>query len=69
MLLAGASLVVMMVLEGSSPLAVVLLPPIVLVLGATFGAAVAGCTPADARRIGAWFGSRSHPSGPPAPRR
>lgn len=55
MLLAGASLVVMMVLEGSSPLAVLLLPPIVLVLGATFGAAVAGCTPADVRRIGAWF--------------
>jgi chemotaxis protein MotA len=55
MLLAGASLVVMMVMEGSSPLAVVLLPPIVLVLGATFGAAVAGCTPADVRRIGRWF--------------
>jgi chemotaxis protein MotA len=55
MLLAGTSLVVMMLLEGSSPLAVVLLPPLVLVFGATFGAAIAGSTASDIRRIGSWF--------------
>ena len=45
----------MMLLEGSSPLAVMLLPPIVLVFGATFGAAVAGSTMADLRKLGSWF--------------
>ncbi len=55
MLVAGASLVAMMVMEGSSPLAIILLPPLVLVLGATFGAALAGCTPADVRRMPSWF--------------
>ncbi len=42
MALAVGSLVAMMLLEGSSPLAVVLLPPLILVFGGTFGAAVAG---------------------------
>jgi chemotaxis protein MotA len=45
----------MMLLEGSSPLAIVLLPPLVLVFGATFGAAIAGSTTADVRKLGAWF--------------
>jgi hypothetical protein len=36
-------------------MAMMLLPPLVLDLGATSGAAVAGCTPADVRRIGSWF--------------
>jgi chemotaxis protein MotA len=55
MALAGLSLVAMMVLEGSSPLAVVLLPPLVLVFGATFGAAMAGSTASDIRKFGSWF--------------
>ena len=55
MALALGSLVVMMLLEGTSPLAIVLLPPLVLVFGATFGAAVAGSTSADLRRLGSWF--------------
>ena len=55
MALAGVSLVVMMVLEGSSPLAIVLLPPLVLVFGATFGAAIAGSTTSDFRKLGSWF--------------
>jgi chemotaxis protein MotA len=55
MALAVGSLLAMMVLEGSSPLAVVLLPPLVLVFGGTVGAAVAGSTMADVRRIGSWF--------------
>src|SRR3954467_573065 len=55
MLLAVGSLVAMMLLEGSSPLAVVLLPPLILVFGGTFGAAVAGSTLADVRKIGSWL--------------
>ena len=55
MALAVGSLLAMMVLEGSSPLAVVLVPPLILVLGGTFGAAIAGSTMADVRRIGSWF--------------
>ena len=55
MALALGSLVTMMLLEGTSPLAVILVPPLVLVFGATFGAAVAGATVADLRRLGSWF--------------
>jgi chemotaxis protein MotA len=55
MALALGSLIAMMLLEGSSPLAVILLPPLVLVFGATFGAAVAGSTMADLRKLGSWF--------------
>ena len=55
MALALGSLVTMMLLEGTSPLAVVLLPPLVLVFGATFGAAMAGSTTTDLRRLGSWF--------------
>jgi chemotaxis protein MotA len=53
--LAIGSLVAMMLLEGSSPLAVLLLPPLVLVFGGTFGAAVAGSTMSDVRKLGSWF--------------
>jgi len=56
MALAVGSLIVMMLLEGSSPLAVVLVPPLVLVFGGTFGAAIAGSTIADVRKLGRWFG-------------
>ena len=55
MALAMGSLIAMMLLEGSSPLAVILLPPLVLVFGATFGAAVAGSTMADLRKLSSWF--------------
>jgi chemotaxis protein MotA len=55
MALAGGALLVTMLLEGSSPLAIVLLPPLILVFGGTFGAAVTGSTMADVRRIGSWF--------------
>jgi chemotaxis protein MotA len=53
--LAMSSLVAMMLLEGSSPLAVVLVPPLILVFGGTFGAAVAGSTVDDVRKIGSWL--------------
>jgi chemotaxis protein MotA len=49
------SLVALMVLDGVDPLAIVLVPPLLLVFGGTFGATVAGGTAADIRRIGSWF--------------
>ena len=55
MALAAGALLVTMLLEGSSPMAIVLLPPLILVFGGTFGAAVAGSTMADIRRIPDWF--------------
>ncbi len=53
--MALGALLVMMLLEGSSPLAVVLLPTLVLVFGGTFGAAIAGSAMSDVRRIGSRF--------------
>jgi chemotaxis protein MotA len=50
-----ASLLALMIMEGSSPLAIVLLPPLILVFGGTFGAAIAGSALADVKKIGAWF--------------
>ena len=55
MVIALGALLTMMVLEGSSPMAIVLVPPLILVFGGTFGAAIAGSTLADVRRIGSWF--------------
>jgi chemotaxis protein MotA len=55
MALAVGSLIVMMLLEGANPLAVILLPPLILVFGATFGAAIAGSASSDVRKIGSWF--------------
>jgi chemotaxis protein MotA len=55
MALAVGSLLAMMVLEGSSPMAIMLGPPLILVFGGTLGAAIAGSTKSDVRRIGTWF--------------
>lgn len=55
MAIAVGSLLAMMLLEGSSPMAIMLIPPLILVFGGTFGAAIAGSTVADIRRIGEWF--------------
>lgn len=49
------ALLVTMILEGSSPMAIVLLPPMLLVFGGTFGAAIAGVAMADVKKIGGWF--------------
>jgi chemotaxis protein MotA len=49
------SLLALMVMEGSSPMAIVLLPPLILVFGGTFGAAIAGSAMADVKKIGGWF--------------
>ncbi|TFV68490.1 motility protein A [Blastococcus sp. CT_GayMR20] len=53
--LAVVSLLALMIMEGSSPLAIILLPPLILVFGGTFGAAIAGSAMADVKKIGAWF--------------
>src|SRR3954468_2553641 len=55
MAMAIGSLLAMILLEGSSPGALFLLPALILVFGATSGAAIAGSTSADVRRIGSWF--------------
>ena len=52
--LALCALLVTMLLEGSDPLAIILLPPLLLVFVATIGAAVAGSTMADVRQLGRW---------------
>src|SRR3954447_14271963 len=53
--LAVGALVVTMILEGSSPMAIILLPPLILVFGGTFGAAIAGSAMADLKKVGGWF--------------
>ncbi|GAA3172474.1 flagellar motor protein [Blastococcus jejuensis] len=53
--LATVSLLIMMIMEGSSPMAIVLLPAMILVFGGTFGAAIAGSSMSDVKKIGAWF--------------
>ena len=53
--LAIASLLFMMIMEGSSPLAIFLLPAMVLVFGGTFGAAISGSSMADVKKMGGWF--------------
>lgn len=53
--LAVVSLLALMIMEGSSPMAIMLLPPLILVFGGTFGAAIAGSALADVKKIGAWF--------------
>lgn len=52
--LALCALLVTMLLEGSDPLAIILLPPLLLVFVATVGAAIAGSTMADIRQLGRW---------------
>ena len=53
--LAVVALLVTMVLEGSSPMAIILLPPLLLVFGGTFGAAIAGSSMNDVKKMGGWF--------------
>jgi chemotaxis protein MotA len=44
-----------MILEGGSPMAIFLLPPLILVFAGTFGAAIAGSAMSDLKKIGGWF--------------
>lgn len=65
--LALGALLVTMLLEGASPLAVVLLPPLLLVFGATIGAGIAGSTMADLRKVGGWLRLALTPEVVPSP--
>jgi chemotaxis protein MotA len=53
--LALGALLTTMILEGSSPMAIVLIPPLILVFGGTFGAAIAGSAMSDLKKVGGWF--------------
>ncbi len=44
-----------MILEGGSPMAIILIPPLILVFGGTFGAAIGGISMNDVKKIGGWF--------------
>jgi chemotaxis protein MotA len=52
---AFGAILLTMILEGSSPMAIILLPPLILVFGGTFGAAIGGIAMSDVKKIGAWF--------------
>lgn len=53
--LALGALLTTMILEGSSPMAIILIPPLILVFGGTFGAAIAGSAMSDLKKVGGWF--------------
>ena len=55
MALALGAILLTMILEGSSPMAIILIPPLVLVFGGTFGAAITGVTMNDVKKLGVWF--------------
>jgi chemotaxis protein MotA len=48
-------ILVSMIIEGSSPMAIILIPPMLLVFGGTFGAAIAGSAMSDVTKVGGWF--------------
>jgi chemotaxis protein MotA len=67
MALAAGSLLITMVLEGANPTAIILLPPLILVFGGTFGAAIAGSTSADLQHLSRWFRLGLTPRTVPSP--
>jgi len=52
---AFGAIFVSMILEGTAPMAIILIPPMLLVLGGTFGAGMAGATLADTRQFPSWI--------------
>jgi chemotaxis protein MotA len=50
-----AGIFVSMIMEGSSPTAIILVPPMILVFLGTFGAGIAGSSMADVTKLGGWF--------------
>src|SRR6195952_2393787 len=44
-----------MIMEGSSPTAIILVPPMILDFLGTFGAGIAGSSMADVTKLGGWF--------------
>jgi chemotaxis protein MotA len=68
--LAMGAILVTMVLEGSSPMAIILIPPLILVFGGTFGAAIGGSAMSDVKKLGGWFRmALSSPAVPPVSER
>ncbi|MGY1808929.1 motility protein A [Blastococcus sp. SYSU D00669] len=61
------ALLVFMVLEGADPTSLLFLPAIVLVIVATFGAAMSGFAMDDIKKIGAWFKMAALPAKVPPP--
>jgi chemotaxis protein MotA len=53
--LAMGAILVTMILEGSSPMAIILIPPLILVFGGTFGAAIGGSSMSDVKKLAGWF--------------
>jgi chemotaxis protein MotA len=53
--LALAGIIASMLMEGSSPTAIILVPAMTLVFLGTFGAAIAGSSMADVKKLGGWF--------------
>ena len=53
--LALAGVFTAMILEGGSPMAIFLLPPLLLVFMGTFGAAIAGSAMSDLKKVAGWF--------------
>ncbi|GAB3300215.1 flagellar motor protein [Geodermatophilus aquaeductus] len=49
------ALLIFMVMEGADPMSLLFLPAIVLVIVATFGAAMSGQTMDDVKKVGSWF--------------
>src|ERR1700712_4198824 len=52
---AMGAILLTMILEGASPMAIILIPPLILVFGGTFGAAIGGLAMNDVKKIGGWF--------------
>ncbi|GAB3203331.1 flagellar motor protein [Geodermatophilus arenarius] len=60
------ALLVFMVMEGADPTSLIFLPAIVLVIVATFGAAMSGQTMGDLKKMGGWFKAGLMPAKVPA---
>jgi len=52
---AMGAILLTMILEGASPMAIIIIPPLILVFGGTFGAAIGGSAMSDVKKIGGWF--------------
>src|SRR3954465_5284190 len=52
---AMGAILLTMILEGSSPMAIILIPPLILVFGGTFGAAIGGSGMTDVKKLAGWF--------------
>jgi chemotaxis protein MotA len=61
------ALLVFMVMEGADPMSLLFLPAIILVIVATFGAAMAHQTMDDLKRMPAWFKMATMPAKVPPP--